>query len=175
MDNALSIASKAIFDGYRFSHISAERFGESNEAKGYLTKNLALTVSAGSSGNNRTVAEVHLTYIGVPGERPEPGAPPKTVTPRFKIEVKAEGIARWDETPSDEILASKDCLIALCRPVYAIAAIEIKHLASKLGLTTLKINMDLLQSLNESEQADSNPQSGRIKKPRKTAAKTDNK
>lgn len=140
--------SNFTIDKYRFTKIIAERYPEAEGKRGYLNQNLQLAINRGSQPNI-ILPTVQITILGLPGEKPQ--TPPKNIQPSFKIEVQAEGYTIWEEPPTDDYLKTKAALTELCRTVHVVAALEVRKLATQLGLSPIKINMDLLKSMEESK------------------------
>lgn len=157
MSGALDALQNVTVDKYRFTKVSAEKFTSANNITGYIHTSVNFSVAAPTDADvKNSISTVHLTVIGMPGEKPEKGKEPKGASPHFRIEVNVDGFVSWQEAPTQAVISDDASAPYLCRSTYLVAALEVKALAMKLGISQLALNMDLAKNIVEADDLQKN-------------------
>lgn len=113
---------------------------------GYLAAEATVKLGQSSAGEE-AISSVLLKVEGFPkGVEREKASEEDRV---FCIEVEVQGVYGWRKSPSKAVLGNKDLAHALGRPMYTIAASEVRAIAVKMGFMGVYIDADLLRANNE--------------------------
>lgn len=148
MDTSESLIAFALLNANllrsRIRGIDGKVIASEMPAGGVLTTETMVQLLKSKSQEQQWICEVTLKIGGYPKGTTQEQI--DQTTPVFSIEVMVQGCYSWDKEPSPKVMKDSILLHALGRPLYLVAATEVRATAMKMGFGGVKPPVDLPRS-----------------------------
>lgn len=156
--------ASATLEALRLSSIQAQILSK-EPMKGGRLEVVAKSSLLESTEDPKVISEVTLEVLGIP----EGGT---AASPAFRIVVTAQARFSWPEIDS-EAMSKNETNFQLAKIPYAYCVTEVRQLALRLGLSNLKLPIDLMKAINGAEHVEDLRESkSKLKAPPSSTAKT---